>query len=38
EFFKIIDKQDIARVSKTKWRSVLNSYFEYVKEIKEKIE
>ncbi len=38
EFFKIIDDQDILRVSKTKWRTVLNSYFKYVKEIKEKIE
>lgn len=46
DFFKnIIDVKKapktgkiIKRVSKNKWRTVLNSYYKYVKEIKEKLE
>ncbi|MFX1236335.1 MAG: tyrosine-type recombinase/integrase [Promethearchaeota archaeon] len=39
EFFKEdINKRDIIRESKSKWRNFLNSYYNYVKEIKEKLE
>jgi len=37
-FFKKIDARDLARSTKNKWRHVLNSYYEFVKEIKEKME
>lgn len=39
EFFKEdINQRNIMRESKSKWRNFLNSYYNYVKEIKEKLE
>lgn len=37
-YFKKINQKDIIRETKKKYRIVLNSYYEYVKEIREKLE
>ena len=36
-FFKIINSKDLKRSTKKKWRSFLNAYYDFLKEIKEKI-
>ncbi|MFW9970924.1 MAG: tyrosine-type recombinase/integrase [Candidatus Odinarchaeota archaeon] len=38
DFLEQIDNRDISRVAKSKWRSNLNAYYEYVVEIKKKKE
>lgn len=36
-FFKIINSRDLKRSTKKKWRNFLNAYYDFLKEIKEKI-
>lgn len=37
-FFKLINSKDLKRSTKKKWRNFLNAYYEFFKEIKEKID
>ncbi|MGQ4874526.1 MAG: tyrosine-type recombinase/integrase [Promethearchaeia archaeon] len=38
KYFEEINKRNILRESKSKYRNILKAYYEYIKEIKEKIE